>query len=89
MSANRRGLSNHKPSHPTHLFDSSMIRFYASMSGWATPVDSQAWRDRAIEALLRAMLKSREKVQKYALGKIANFKAWLTTLARNLCADIY
>jgi len=32
MSVNRRGLSNHKPSDPTHLFDSSMIRFYAPMN---------------------------------------------------------
>jgi RNA polymerase sigma factor (sigma-70 family) len=42
----------------------------------------------AEEALSRAMLKAREKVQKFA-GKINNFKAWLTTLTRNLCVDIY
>jgi RNA polymerase sigma factor (sigma-70 family) len=34
------------------------------------------------------MLKAWEKVQKYA-GEITNFKAWVTTLTRNLCVDIY
>ncbi|MEG4270252.1 MULTISPECIES: sigma-70 family RNA polymerase sigma factor [unclassified Microcoleus] len=43
----------------------------------------------AEDALSRAMLKAWEKVQKYAPGKINNFKAWLTTLTRNLCVDIY
>ena len=42
----------------------------------------------AEDALSRAMLKAWEKVQKFA-GKITNFKAWLTTLTRNLCVDIY
>jgi RNA polymerase sigma-70 factor (ECF subfamily) len=42
----------------------------------------------AEDALSRAMLKAWEKVQQYA-GKIANFKAWLTTLTRNLCVDIH
>ncbi|MEG4213018.1 sigma-70 family RNA polymerase sigma factor [Microcoleus sp. S13_B4] len=42
----------------------------------------------AEDALSRAMLKAWEKVQKFA-GKINNFKAWLTTLTRNLCVDIY
>jgi RNA polymerase sigma-70 factor (ECF subfamily) len=42
----------------------------------------------AEDALSRAMLKAWEKVQKYA-GEIANFKAWLTTLTRNLCVDIH
>ena len=42
----------------------------------------------AEDALSRAMLKAWEKVQKLA-GKINNFKAWLTTLTRNLCVDIY
>jgi RNA polymerase sigma-70 factor (ECF subfamily) len=42
----------------------------------------------AEDALSRAMLKAWEKVQKYA-GEITNFKAWLTTLTRNLCVDIY
>lgn len=40
----------------------------------------------AEDALSRAMLKAWEKVQKFA-GEIANFKAWLTTLTRNLCVD--
>jgi len=35
------------------------------------------------------MLKALEKVQKYEVGEIANFTAWLTTLTRNLCVDIY
>lgn len=42
----------------------------------------------AEDALSRAMLKAWEKVQKFS-GKINNFKAWLTTLTRNLCVDIY
>ncbi|MFB2880566.1 RNA polymerase sigma factor [Floridanema aerugineum] len=42
----------------------------------------------AEDALSRAMLKAWEKVQKYA-GEIFNFKAWLTTLTRNLYVDIY
>ncbi|MEG3936041.1 MULTISPECIES: sigma-70 family RNA polymerase sigma factor [unclassified Microcoleus] len=42
----------------------------------------------AEDALSRAMLKAWGKVQKFA-GKINNFKAWLTTLTRNLCVDIY
>ncbi|HEY9830733.1 MAG TPA: sigma-70 family RNA polymerase sigma factor [Stenomitos sp.] len=42
----------------------------------------------AEDALSRAMLKAWEKVQKYA-GEIVNFKAWLTTLTRNLCVDIH
>ena len=45
------------------------------------PIDAE-------DALSRAMLKAWEKVQKFA-GKINNFKAWLTTLTRNLCVDIY
>jgi RNA polymerase sigma factor (sigma-70 family) len=43
----------------------------------------------AEDALSRAMLKAWEKVQKYAAGEIANFKAWLTKLTYNLCIDIY
>jgi RNA polymerase sigma-70 factor (ECF subfamily) len=43
----------------------------------------------AEDALSRAMLKAWEKVQKYATGEISNFKAWLTTLTRNLCVDIH
>jgi RNA polymerase sigma-70 factor (ECF subfamily) len=43
----------------------------------------------AEDALSRAMLKAWEKVQKYAAGEISNFKAWLTTLTRNLCVDIH
>ncbi|MBD2016612.1 sigma-70 family RNA polymerase sigma factor [Microcoleus sp. FACHB-53] len=43
----------------------------------------------AEDALSRAMLKAWKKVQKYAAGEISNFKAWLTTLTRNLCMDIY
>ena len=42
----------------------------------------------AEDALSRATLKAWEKVQKYG-GEIANFKAWLTTLTRNLCVDIH
>ncbi|MEG4805365.1 sigma-70 family RNA polymerase sigma factor [Microcoleus sp. ARI1-B5] len=42
----------------------------------------------AEDALSRAMLKAWEKVQRYG-GEIANFKAWLTKLTRNLCVDIY
>jgi len=42
----------------------------------------------AEDALSRAMLKAWEKVQGFA-GKIANFKAWLRRLTRNLCVDIY
>jgi RNA polymerase sigma-70 factor (ECF subfamily) len=42
----------------------------------------------AEDALSRARLKAWEKVQKYA-GEIANFKAWLVTLTRNLCVDIH
>jgi len=42
----------------------------------------------AEDTLSRAMLKAWEKAQKYA-GKIANFKAWLTSLTRNLCVDIH
>ncbi|MBD2579321.1 RNA polymerase sigma factor [Oscillatoria sp. FACHB-1406] len=45
------------------------------------PIDAE-------DALSRAMLKAWEKTQKFA-GKIANFKAWLTTLVRNLCVDIH
>lgn len=45
------------------------------------PIDAE-------DALSRAMLKAWEKVQKYG-GEIANFKAWLTTLTRNLCVDIH
>lgn len=41
----------------------------------------------AEDALSRAMLKAWEKAQKFA-GKIASFKAWLTTLTHNLCVDI-
>ena len=43
----------------------------------------------AEDALSRAMLKAWEKVQKYAAYGIANFKAWLTRLTRNLCVDIH
>lgn len=43
----------------------------------------------AEDALSRAMLKAWEKVQNYAAGEIANFKAWLTKLTHNLCIDIY
>ena len=39
----------------------------------------------AEDALSRAMLEAWEKVQKYAAGDIANFKAWLTRLTHNLC----
>jgi len=42
----------------------------------------------AEDALSLAMLKAWEKVQKY-VGKIANFKAWLTRLTHNLCVDIH
>jgi RNA polymerase sigma factor (sigma-70 family) len=42
----------------------------------------------AEDALSRAMLKAWEKLQKYG-GEITNFKAWLTTLAHNLCVDIH
>ncbi|BAZ00935.1 ECF subfamily RNA polymerase sigma-24 factor [Tolypothrix tenuis PCC 7101] len=45
------------------------------------PIDAE-------DALSRAMLKAWKKVQKYA-GEIANFKAWLVTLTRNLCVDIH
>ncbi|WP_322637843.1 sigma-70 family RNA polymerase sigma factor [Nostoc sp. EspVER01] len=45
------------------------------------PIDAE-------DALSRAMLKAWEKAQKYA-GEIANFKAWLMTLTRNLCVDIH
>ncbi|NET07362.1 MAG: sigma-70 family RNA polymerase sigma factor [Symploca sp. SIO2B6] len=41
----------------------------------------------AEDALSQAMLKTWEKVQKYA-GKIDNLKAWLVQLTRNLCIDI-
>ncbi|NEO79877.1 MAG: sigma-70 family RNA polymerase sigma factor [Moorea sp. SIO4G3] len=41
----------------------------------------------AEDALSRAMLKAWEKVQKFA-GKIANLKAWLIQLTRNLCIDM-
>ncbi|NEQ85982.1 MAG: sigma-70 family RNA polymerase sigma factor [Moorea sp. SIO2I5] len=41
----------------------------------------------AEDALSRAMLKAWEKVQKFP-GKIANLKAWLIQLTRNLCIDI-
>ncbi len=41
----------------------------------------------AEDALSQAMLKAWEKIQKYA-GKIANFKAWLYKLTRNLCIDL-
>ena len=44
------------------------------------PVDAE-------DALSQAMLKAWEKAQAYA-GKIANFKAWLMQLTRNLCIDI-
>lgn len=43
----------------------------------------------AEDALSQAMLKAWEKVQKYATAEITNFKAWLTTLTRNLCVDIH
>ncbi|MEG4812787.1 hypothetical protein QUA82_35610 [Microcoleus sp. F8-D3] len=36
------------------------------MGGNRTNADSEAWRDSAIDALSRAMLKGWEKVQKYA-----------------------
>ena len=42
----------------------------------------------AEDALSQAMLKAREKALKFA-GKIENFKAWLMTLTRNLCIDIF
>jgi len=42
----------------------------------------------AEDALSRVMLKAWEKAQKHG-GEIANFKAWLTALARNLCVDIH
>ncbi|MEG4574223.1 sigma factor [Microcoleus sp. N3A4] len=42
----------------------------------------------AEDALSRAILKAWEKAQKFA-GEIANLKAWLTTLTRNLCVDIH
>jgi RNA polymerase sigma factor (sigma-70 family) len=42
----------------------------------------------AEDALSGAMLKAWEKLQKYG-GEITNFKAWLTTLAHNLCVDIH
>ncbi|MDJ0674992.1 MAG: sigma-70 family RNA polymerase sigma factor [Calothrix sp. MO_167.B42] len=41
----------------------------------------------AEDALSRAMLKAWSKVQKFE-GKIANFKAWLYQVTRNLCIDI-
>ncbi len=41
----------------------------------------------AEDLLSQAMLKAREKVQKYA-GKIANLKAWLAALIRNFWLDI-
>ena len=41
----------------------------------------------AEDALSQAMLKAREKVQRYA-GKIRNLKAWLMQVTRNLCVDI-
>ncbi|WP_017720402.1 sigma-70 family RNA polymerase sigma factor [Kamptonema formosum] len=43
----------------------------------------------AEDALSRAMLKAGEKVQKYAAVEITNFKAWLTSLTKNLCVDIH
>jgi RNA polymerase sigma-70 factor (ECF subfamily) len=45
------------------------------------PIDAE-------DALSLAMLKAWEKAQKFA-GEITNFKAWLTTLTRNLCVDIH
>lgn len=42
----------------------------------------------AEDALSRAMLRAWEKAQKFA-REITNFKAWLTTLTRNLCVDIH
>lgn len=44
------------------------------------PVDAE-------DALSQAMLKAWEKAQQFA-GKIANFRAWLMQLTRNLCIDI-
>ncbi|AOY82691.1 RNA polymerase sigma factor [Moorena producens JHB] len=41
----------------------------------------------AEDALSRAMVKAWEKVQRFQ-GKIANFKAWLIQLTRNLCIDM-
>jgi len=41
----------------------------------------------AEDALSRAMLKAWSKVQKFE-GKIANFKAWLYQVTRNICIDI-
>jgi RNA polymerase sigma-70 factor (ECF subfamily) len=43
----------------------------------------------AEDALSRAMLKAWEKVQKYAVGEITNFKGWLTRLTHSLCVDIH
>ncbi|MGB7274876.1 MAG: sigma factor, partial [Geitlerinemataceae cyanobacterium] len=42
----------------------------------------------AEDALSRAMLKAWEKIQT-SVEKIRNFKAWLTSLTRNLCMDIH
>lgn len=42
----------------------------------------------AEDALSRAMLKAWEKVR-YCTDRIKNFKAWLTKLTYNLCADIH
>lgn len=42
----------------------------------------------AEDALSRAMLKAREKVQEYA-ERITNIKGWLTRLTHNLCVDIH
>lgn len=42
----------------------------------------------AEDALSHAMLKAREKLQNYTTP-ISNYKAWLTTLTRNVCIDIY
>jgi DNA-directed RNA polymerase specialized sigma24 family protein len=41
----------------------------------------------AEDLLSQAMVKAREKAQKYA-GKIDNFKCWLTTLTRNFWIDV-
>lgn len=45
-------------------------------------------REDAEDALSRAMLKAHDKLPRHAAG-IANLKAWLTRLVRNLCIDIH
>jgi RNA polymerase sigma factor (sigma-70 family) len=42
----------------------------------------------AEDLLSQAMVKAWEKAQKYAAGKIENFKCWLTTLTRNFRIDL-